>query len=372
MSMTPPLPPDDRAPINSAIERVVVVGSGSAGRRHARALRAALPQAELVIVRRAESERAVGDLEDLHPELASSLGEALGGKRPTVAVVASPAPYHRPAAVSLAEVGAHLLVEKPLAADLTDGAAILEAAQTHRRTLVVGYHLRFGETVPELRNLVADGIVGRPRSFSLSVGQHLSQWRPDIDPSRSVSARRELGGGVLLELSHEFDGLRYLFGDVLEVTEAVLEHGGAPTDGEVETIADVRLTTRSGVAGDIHLDMVSHKPFRRWEIVGEEGTLSADLLAGRIELHGAVSQGRRLLFEAQRGERDRSEQRLIENLIDAVLSGAEPLCRGQDGIEVLALVAATFRCAESRRTQRLGAVTATAREGEARPRGVGQ
>lgn len=273
-----------------------------------------------------------------------------------MAVVASPAPHHRRAAVSLAEAGAHLLVEKPLAADLTDGAAILATSQAHRRALVVGYHLRYGATVPALRSLIAEGVVGCPRSFRLSVGQHLSQWRPDIDPRRSVSARRELGGGVLLELSHEFDGLRYLLGDVVEVTGAVLEQGGAPTDGEVETVADVDLTTQSGAAGEIHLDMVSQEPFRRWEVVGEEGTLSADLLAGRIELQGVVTGGRRLLFEAQPGERDLAEQRLVANLIDAVVAGVEPLCGGQDGVEALALIAATRSCAASGRTQRIDAI----------------
>ena len=96
-----------------------------------------------------------------------------------------------------------------------------------------------------------------------------------------MTARQELGGGVLLELSHELDGLRFVLGDVVSCS-ARLRRDGAPTDGLVDTVADLDIELASGIQGHVHLDMVSEEPFRTWTVPGTDGTLTADLLQGTI------------------------------------------------------------------------------------------
>lgn len=273
--------------------------------------------------------------------------------RPDVAVVANPASFHRDAAQLLFAAGAHVLVEKPLADATTSASAIVRAARVATRHLLVGYHLRFSDTVPRLKQLLNEGAIGDPTAFRLAVGQHLDQWRPGTDARQSVSARRDLGGGVLLELSHELDGLRYLLGEVHELT-ARLSHSGAPTDGIVETTADLTIRTATGVTGAVHLDMVSPVPFRRWELDGTAGRLVADLLQGRIE-HVDASGSSTTVAASGPGERDRAEQRLIANLI-AVEHGTEmPVCTGADGVAAVAIVEAAIASARSGRPELISA-----------------
>jgi len=323
-----------------SVDRVVVVGSGSAGQRHASTLRSLLPAAELVVVR-----RTPGPLPDrlaqLDPVVESSVADAVR-RRPHVVVVASPATHHAEDATEALRAGAHVLVEKPLAATIADAESIAVAASEVERSVVVGYHLRFGRVAPLVAGMVRSGALGALTSFRFEVGQHLDQWRPGTDPRRSVSARQELGGGVLLELSHEVDAVRLVVGDVRDVT-ATLSTDGAPTDGKVETVADLVLRAGEDVPGEVHLDMTSQTPFRRWTVDGEQGSLRADLLTGRVELLGADGTVE-VLSEGFDGERELAEERLVAHLLD-VVEGASPECTVEDGLAALAVVEAARRSA---------------------------
>ncbi|MGB3409662.1 MAG: Gfo/Idh/MocA family oxidoreductase [Microthrixaceae bacterium] len=330
-----------------AVERAVVVGSGSAGYRHAASLRRRDPRLEIIVVRRPSSRQPLERLTALEVELVTSIDEAVA-LNPTVAVVAGPASTHRNDAEALASVGAHLLVEKPLATTSDDARKLVASADANGSRLVVGYHLRYSSTVPTLAALVGDGAIGVPTSFSLGVGQHLSQWRPGADPRESVTARQELGGGVLLELSHELDGLRFLLGDVASCS-ARLRRDGAPTDGLVDTVADLEIELASGTRGQIHLDMVSEDPFRTWTVSGSGGSLTADLLSGTItRLCSPEAGAGEVLHRSAPGERDRAEANLIDNFIEVAEGRSEPLCTGADGIAVLDVIEAALASEQDR------------------------
>lgn len=325
-------------------QRVVIVGSGSAGRRHAAAAAELLPDAAVTVVRRADSRQPTpgASIDRLVTTLDAAVDEPVA-----LGIVAGPAPFHAAATTALLDAGATVLVEKPLAATIEDAVKIRQHRHAADRVLV-GYHLRFADTVPALARLVSDGALGRPTGFSLSVGQHLAQWRPAIDPRESVTARHELGGGVLLELSHELDGARFVLGHALGETTAVAattSRDGAPTDGIVETVADIDVTTGSGVAGRIHLDMTSTEAHRVWSVVGSEATAIADLMAGSISVTKVGDATPEVVWQSQPGERDRAERRLIAHLIDIGAGAAAPECTVDDGLAALRIVEASHRSA---------------------------
>ena len=74
--------------------------------------------------------------------------------------------------------------------------------------------LRFLETLQCFRAEMAAGRIGAVHAVRCEIGQYLPAWRPDADYRTTVSAQKALGGGVLLELSHELDLLRWVFGEV--------------------------------------------------------------------------------------------------------------------------------------------------------------
>lgn len=313
--------------------RWVVVGSGSAGRRHVAALRRRDANASITVVRRPESHQPIEALAALDVQLVATVAEAAGG-RPAVAIVAGAAPGHGAAVAALLDAGADVLVEKPLASDVDSGKAIVRAAHRSRRSVCVGYHLRADEVVAGFRAGLA--CIGPVSEFALHVGQHLDGWRPGVEAARTVSARRELGGGVLLELSHEIDAALWCFGPATAVA-ARLRHDGAPTDGLVETVADLDLEMATGAVGTIHLDMVSVPARRVWRASGPAGSIEADLLAGTVRGSGAAGD---VDVSVAAGWRDRAEDHLIDNLFAVHASDESPMCTVNDGVAVLEVIAA--------------------------------
>ena len=80
----------------------------------------------------------------------------------------------------------------------------------------------YGDIIGGNSDLMQNKIVGKILSVRCEVGQFLPSWRPNIDYRESVSARKALGGGALLELSHEIDYLMWIFGDI-DWVKATLE-----------------------------------------------------------------------------------------------------------------------------------------------------
>ena len=78
----------------------------------------------------------------------------------------------------------------------------------------IGYVLRFHPLLIKLKYLLSKEIV---ISLNIKCGQYLPTWRPLIDYKNSYSAKKNQGGGVLLDLSHEIDYMQWLCGTVDEL-----------------------------------------------------------------------------------------------------------------------------------------------------------
>ena len=146
--------------------RVLVTGLGNMGRSHALAWRGR-EDAELVgLVNR--SGRAPAAPLDAVP-LFTDFAEALAATRPDVVVVATYTDTHADYAVAAMEAGAHVFVEKPLAAAVADARRVVETARRTGRKLVVGYILRHH---PSWQRLVAEArALGGPWVFRLNLNQ---------------------------------------------------------------------------------------------------------------------------------------------------------------------------------------------------------
>jgi predicted dehydrogenase len=152
----------------------------------------------------------------------------------------------------------------------------------------LGYNLRFSESLIAFRDLVRGGRFGRVLRFNAETAQYLPDWRPEKDYRETVSARADLGGGVLLELSHELDYLRWIFGD----WDWVSAWTGRTSSLEID-VEDTALVT-IGIEGDqaatqlvgqLSLDFVRRDKTRTVTAVCEGGTIRWDGIAGMVEVY---------------------------------------------------------------------------------------
>ena len=129
--------------------------------------------------------------------------------------------------------------------------------------------------------------IGQILHISVESGSYLPDWRPKQDYLKSVSARKELGGGVLLELSHELDYIRWLFGPIGSLT-AVL-HNSDTLGIEVEDGADIILKNTKGLPISVHLDFNSRSSRRRCIARCSEGDITWDAIQKKVNLQLAGS-----------------------------------------------------------------------------------
>ncbi len=320
------------------IDRVLIVGLGSIGQRHLNLARDQFPDADIRILRHEVHE-------DVPPHANgcfSKIEEALTFL-PQLAVIASPAPFHAAVAEALANVGCNLLIEKPLADTWRAAISLAKQAETCKQVFLIGYNLRYLPSLQRFRQAYNDGLIGRALSVRCEIGQYLPSWRPSIDYRRSVSARRELGGGVLLELSHELDYLYWLFGQVQWVRATLARQ--SELDIDVEDTAHLILgfaeLGRPLIAA-LTLDFIRHDTTRQCTIVGEMGSLRWNAISGNVEHYPVGASAWQSLF-LQVPERNQSYLAEWQHMVACIEGQAQPLVTVHDGLHILKIIEAAHR-----------------------------
>jgi predicted dehydrogenase len=331
-----PLPP---APL-------AVAGAGSIGRRHLRNLRA-LGVGPLVVLRSGAGSAARTGLREEH-DLAGVLGQ-----HPRAVLVCNPTSLHVPTALAAARAGAHLFLEKPVSHDL-EGVALLEAEVRARDLVVlVGFQYRFHPGLRRIREWIEGGELGAVVSARATWGEHLPSWHPGEDYRKSYSARHDLGGGALATLSHPFDYLRWLLGEVTAVSAEVTRRSDLEID--VEDTAVVLLRFASGALATVSLDYVQRPRRHELEIVGTAGTARWIDTTGAAELWAHA--GGRASFTPARGfGRNTMFVDEMRHFLACVGGDEPPLCALADGVAALRIVVAARSAASEGRSVALAEV----------------
>jgi UDP-N-acetyl-2-amino-2-deoxyglucuronate dehydrogenase len=198
--------------------RVGLVGCGKVGQIHAAAL-AGLAEADFVAAGDALPERAEAFASRYGVRPFANVTTMLREAGVEAIVVGTPHPLHAEPAILAAEAGVHVLVEKPLAANLADCDAMLAAAVRSGVALGVISQRRFYEPVRRVKDAIDAGKIGRP---ALGVFQMYSWRDPSYYRSDPWRGRWDTeGGGVLVnQAPHALDILLWLMGPAVEVSGA--------------------------------------------------------------------------------------------------------------------------------------------------------
>jgi len=317
------------------------VGLGSIGSRHAEVARGLLPGLRIAAWRHR--------LAPAHPPVdlcVATLDDALAFQ-PDAAVIANPASHRLTAALPLASADVHLLLEKPMATH-SDAAVELVARCNRQPVLMVGYNLRFLPSLQQFRRLIHDGCIGRVLSVRAETGQYLPSWRPSADYRETVSAQQALGGGPFLELSHEIDYLRWIFGRVHWVSAMARRHSSLEidVDDSAYLLLGFSALDQPGPIASLTLDFIRHDTTRRCSAIGDSGTLRWDAVAGAVDLLPAGATAWERLFTDSSG----MAQTYIDewrSFLSAIASRAAPAVSGTDGLAVLRVIDAARRSAET-------------------------
>jgi predicted dehydrogenase len=176
---------------------------------------------------------------------------------------------------------ANIYLEKPISHNLSQLKEIGSLTNQCKR-LVVGYDLHFDPGLIKIKELLSENKMGKVFSINASVGQYLPDWRPNQDYLKGMSAKIDKGGGVMLDLVHEFDYVRWLVGKPKSI--ACIFQNNPSLAIETEDVADVLIHFEDDSSGTIHLDYHQKKLVRNCMITCEKGTLLWDLTKSEVKI----------------------------------------------------------------------------------------
>ncbi|HVN56297.1 MAG TPA: Gfo/Idh/MocA family oxidoreductase [Anaerolineaceae bacterium] len=327
--------------------RFLIAGFGSIGRRHLRNL-LALGELDVLLYRTRQSTLPEDEIAGIPVE--TDLDAALR-RHPDAVIVANPTALHLPTALSAARAGCHLLIEKPVSNALEGIDELQASLEKNHVQALAGFQFRFHPGLRQAESWLRDGAIGRPLSARAHWGEYLPNWHPWEDYRRSYSARGDLGGGVVLTLSHPLDYLRWLLGEV----DGVMAMTGRLGDLEltVEDTAEIGLHFASGCLGSLHLDYNQQPPTHRLEIIGTQGTLRWDNADGAARLYRASAQVWEICPPPEGFERNTLFLDELRHFREVIRGAAQSVCTLADGERALHLALAIHEAAQSGRTVQL-------------------
>lgn len=347
--------------------RTAILGCGKVAHLHAAALRD-LPQSEFVSVCDTDMGRATAFGSQYGVTAFTDCAEMIARSAAQVLLVCTPHPLHAIGAITAAEAGVHVLVEKPLASNLADCDAMIDAARRNGVKLGVVSQRRFFEPVLRMKAAIDAGKIGRPVLGTVA----MFSWRDEAyyrsDPWRGRWDTE--GGGVLINQSpHHLDILQWLMGPVEEVTGrwANLNHPYI----EVEDTAVAILRFRGGGLGSVTVS-VSQNPgiYTKIHIHGSNGaSVGAQTDSGATFIAGlsGVNEppvndlwtipGETHQLESFREQDQKAFQQLDattyyhllqdRDFLDSVLAGRDPAVTGEEGRKVVEIIQAIYQSGRS-------------------------
>ena len=322
--------------------RILISGLGSIGRRHLKNL-VQLGQEDIVLHRSGRSTLPADELAQFESE--SDLARALERWQPDAVLVTNPTALHLEVAIPAAQAGCHLFIEKPVSHSTLRIDDLEAAVESGGGQVLIGYHFRFSPGLRAIKEWIHDGAVGRPLSARVYLGEHLPDWHPWEDYRASYSARSDLGGGVVRNLSHPFDYLRWLLGEISEVQALTANSGSLGIS--VEDTASILMGLEQGLVANVQLDYLRRPPAHSLEIIGTEGAMQWNGLSGHARWYDPKDDQWNELPPPAGFERNAMFMDEMRHFLALIAGEEEPACGLTDGIRVMEIVEAVHESARA-------------------------
>ena len=250
------------------------------------------------------------------------------------AMIANETFKHVDTAIALAEKGCHLFIEKPLSHNLEKIDLLKEMTQKKQIKVFVAYNLRYLPAIQYIKDQISKHIIGDLYFAKIEVGQYLPSWRPKVSYTDSYSANAEYGGGVALDLSHEVDYMRYLFGD--PCLWKTMRSKASDLVINSEDIFEGIYKYKQGFVCSVHMDYLQRKAERKIRIVGSRGEIVCDFMEKWIKIKTPDDEIR--LTEEKLFKMEDTYKNELQEFIETITSNKPATISIDDGIKALELL----------------------------------
>lgn len=328
---------------------VLMIGLGSVGQRHLRNLKKILGENVNFYAYRKRGKKDLfdddlriipsGNVETVYKiTVFEDYYEALE-QNPDIVVIANPTSMHIEYAIEAAKHGCDLMIEKPISDSLNHVSKLREIVKEKNLIAYVGFQNRFHPCVSILKECVRTEKIGKILFGNCEVGELLTDMHKYEDYRNQYLARKELGGGVVLNQIHELDYLYWLFGKPISIYSV----GGKLSDLEIDVedcVSSLCIFVKDGrnVPIHIHQDFLQKPASRKCVLIGSEGKIEIDLLNSMVTI--SINDG--TLYSEEFPEFRRNDMFLEEmkEFLECFYTRKTPLVSIQDGEASLSMALA--------------------------------
>lgn len=326
------------------MKKVLVIGCGSIGQRHIRALKR-LDDIAIAAYRTRKGHcqgfpREFKDIREFSNEKDAFIWS------PDYMVISNPTSLHLEYLLKGIDARIeNIFVEKPVANDFKDIKRHIRKLLDYKGNIAVGFNLRFHIVTKKIKELVESKRYGNVLKARLEAGHYLPDWHPYEDYRNTYAARRELGGGVLRTLCHEIDLAQYLFGDFKDVYGEVDKIGNLDID--VDDSVHMLASMDNGIKVEIKLDYLRPMPDRKGEILFENGLLEYDFNEPRLRYADYRKKDWEILFSTDMYDKQNQYQDQMKAFIDKDYT---LFCNLKEGIEVMRVIELVEKSSKKRKS----------------------
>ena len=277
----------------------------------------------------------------------SSYEDLIADPTITAVSICTPNSSHHPITLAAAKAGKHVLCEKPVSLDLAQAEEMISVCDQAGVVFQVGHHMRSWAAAQKAKAMIDEGAIGK---VTYARFRQAHDWGGAPVVRGVFGSKAASGGGTLLDNGcHLFDLARYFCGDVHDVYARISTR---KFDIEVEDTAMSSLNFASGAIGQIEVAWTGTGWQEAFWVFGTEGSLECDNRVGpNIVTHRYRNSGATTWADTDvavynlQGMESHSQH--VINFLGAIDGTRNVVCTGQDGLEAVRLVLASYDSAET-------------------------
>jgi CMP-N,N'-diacetyllegionaminic acid synthase len=299
------------------MSKALVIGYGSIGRRHAKVLKDIKKFDEILIltsqkIKEFKTIKSIQQIKTINPDYI---------------VISKPTSEHFKYLDYCENYlrGKLILIEKPLFDKIN-------SLKIKKNKVFVGYNLRFHPVIKKLKKELKNKDI-----FNVHIqnSSFLPEWRNTLSYDKTSSAQKKMGGGVLLDLSHELDFIRYLFGNfkIISGINKRISQLKINTDDILNFQGIIKKNKTSKILINVNLNFFSR--FKRREIIcdGKYFSIKGDLNSQEV----LIKEKKKLSKIIYKDYKQSLIDKTYIDLHNAVLNqnNLEALCTVEEGVELM-------------------------------------
>ena len=323
------------------VNKILIIGMGVMGMRYYTLLNKEFPKVKIIVYR---STKKINNKINVIKNISTYNDIDLAiNEKPDFCILCNPSSYRIKILKKLIQGRINILIEKPISNSTKNIHEIQKLAKNKKVKILVGYNLRYLDSLIYLRNFVKSKKIGEFLGARCEVGQNIRYWRSKKDYKNSVSTSKKLGGGVLLELSHEIDYVNWIFGPIKWVQAKLVKNEFLNLN--VEDTAHLLFGVdhnKNEKLISINMDFVREDKTRTCYVIGRKNSVFWD---GNKNIVSKFNKKENKWDVIYKGKLDIPSTYLyqINQMIKLLNGKSEPKIKFSEGIQVIEIIEAARR-----------------------------